>query len=73
MIHECDSGDTSNDLEKTQTPLSKSNGKRPVAIFEEIEMDTKISEDCAAKKPKSDNLRIKEKTKRCLMKLRDMK
>jgi len=36
-------------------------------------MDTKISEDCAAKKPKSDNLRIKEKTKRCLMKLRDMK
>jgi len=73
MIQECNSGEKTNDLEKTKTLLRKSNGKRPVAISEEIKMDIEIGEVCATKKPKSDNLRIKEKTERCLMKIRDMK
>jgi len=61
-------------LENTQTPVSKSIGKRPTTVPEGIEaMNNEIGDVSATKKSKMDNLRIKEKTKRGLVKIGDLK
>jgi len=54
--------------------MSKSIGKRPTTVPEGIEaMNNEIGDVSPTKKSKMDNLRIKEKTKRGLVKIRDLK
>lgn len=61
-------------LDNAQTPIGNSIGKRPTAFSEGIEsMNNETADVSATKKSKTDNLRVKEKTKRGFVRIRDLK